>query len=156
EEGAGFGRRAHAAENRGIGGDVALAAFGSDNHVGAVEQVGLAGNAGIAEREARRVDPDALPHLHLPLIALLRNLLVEIDRPERIHDVRRKALVVVRRRIAPREMAPVRLEPFAKAGHKSNAGDPHLAAFRHLANSLTATLIRSAQSNKTWRNCGVG
>ena len=78
EEGAGLGHLAHAGEDRGVDRDVALAAAGGDDHVGAVEQIGLAGNAGVAEREAGGIDADALPQLHLPLIALLRNLLVEI------------------------------------------------------------------------------
>ena len=95
EERGGFRNLAHAAEDRGVDGDVALAAAGVDDHVGVVEEIGLAGDAGVAEREARRVDADPLPGLHLPLVAFLRNLLVETHRRQRMHDVGREALVIV-------------------------------------------------------------
>ena len=66
----GFGDLAHAGEDRAVDGDVALAAAGRDDHVGVVEEIGLAGDAGVAERETGRVDADPLPRLHLALVAL--------------------------------------------------------------------------------------
>ena len=141
EEGAGLVGLAHAGHDRGVDRDIALAAAGGDDHVGMVEQFGFAGDAGIAERQAGGIDADPLPGLHLPLIALFRNLFVEAHRPERMHDVGRKALVVVGRRIAALEMAPGRFQPLAQTGEKTDAGDPHLAAIAHFANSLAGKLM---------------
>ena len=151
EEGRALGYFAHAGEDRAVGRNIALAAGGGDDHVGVVEDLRLAGNARIGERETGRIDADPLPQLHLALIALFRNLLVEIQRTERMHDIRREALVVVGRRVAALEMTPGRLEPLAKARDKADAGDPHLAAFAHLGSSsvssFTGRLMRSAHSS---------
>ena len=156
EERAALRHFAHAGEDRGVGRDIALAAGGGDDHVGGIEEIGLARDAGVAQRQSRGIDADALPRLHLPLIALLRDLLVEIYRRQRMHDVGRETFVVIGRRIAALQMAPVRLEPFAKAGDETDAGDPHLAASTHLMNSLTGTPICSAHCNIAWRNSGLG
>ena len=139
-----------------VGGDIALAAAGGDDHVGGVEQFGLAGDPGIVQRQSCGVNADALPQLHLPLVALFRNLFVEIHRRERVHDIGRKALVVVRWRIAAFEMLPCRLEPLAKACEQTDAGDPHLAASAHFVSSLIGTSMRSAHSNSAVRNSGLG
>ncbi len=105
---------AHAGEDRIVGGDVALAAAGGDDHVGVVEQIRLAGNAGVAEREAGRIGAGALPQLHLALIGLFRNLLVKAHRRQRMHDIGREGLVVVGRRVAALEALPIRLHALAE------------------------------------------
>ena len=95
-----IGPLAQTGHDRGIDRDVALAAAGGNDHVGVVEQFGIAGNAGIGERHARGIDADPLPGLHLPLIALFGMCLSKLIGPELMHDVGREALVVVGRRIA--------------------------------------------------------
>ena len=156
EERAGLGHFAHAGEDAAIGLNVTFATGGRDDQIGAVEQIGFAGDAGVAERETGGVDADPLPHLHLPLIAFLRYLLVEIHRSKRMHDVGRKAFVVVRRRVTALEMVPGRLEPFAEASDETDAGDPYIAALCHLTSSVTGTSIRSAHSIRALRNSGLG
>ena len=71
---------------------VALAAAGGDDHVHARQQLGIALGAGAVEREAGRIGADPLPGFHLALVALLRDLLVELDRRERMDDVGREGL----------------------------------------------------------------
>ena len=137
---------AYAGEDRIVGGDVALAAAGGDDHVGAVEQIRLAGNAGVAERQARRIGAGALPQLHLALIGLFRNLLVKAHRRQRMHDIGREGLVVVGRRIAVLEALPVCLHALAETRQQPDAGDPHLAACAHFTGSLNGNCRRSAQS----------
>src|SRR5271156_1276590 len=156
EEPARLGHFEHACEDAAIGLGITFAAGGGNDQIGAVEQIGFAGEAGIAERKTGGVDADALPHLHLPLIAFLRYLLIEIHRSERMHDVGCKAFVVVRRRITAFEMIPRRLETFAQASDETNAGDPNVAALCHLTSSATGTSIRSAHSIRALRNSGLG
>jgi hypothetical protein len=147
---------AHAGKDRIVGRDVALAAAGGDDHVGAIEQIRLAGNAGVAERQARRVGAGALPQLHLALIGLFRDLLVKAHRRQRMHDIGREDLVVVRRRVAALEALPIRLNTLAETRQQPDAGDPHLAACAHFTGSLNGNCRRSAQSRIAWRNCGFG
>ncbi len=130
-------RLADAGEDAGVDLNVALAAAGGNDHIGVIEEFGIAGDASVGEREARGIDPVALPRFHLSLIALFRNLLVERERRQSVDDVRREALVVVRRRIAALDMSPGGLKPLAETREQTDAGDPHLAAFSHFANSLT-------------------
>ena len=147
---------AHAGEDRIVGGDIALAAAGGDDHVGVVEQIRLAGNSGVAERQTRRIGAGALPQLHLALIGLFRDLLVETHRRQRMHDIGREGLVVVGRRIAAFEALPIRLHALAETRQQPDAGDPHLAACAHFTGSLNGNCRRSAQSRIAWRNCGFG
>ena len=79
----GFVGRRQAGQDRGVDRDVALAAAGRDDHVRARQEFGVAFDAGAVEREPRRIGADALPRLHLALVALFRDLLVEIERRER-------------------------------------------------------------------------
>ena len=147
-----------------VGRNVALAAGGRHDHVGVVEEFGLAGKTCVRERETGGIDPHPLPQLHLALVALFRDLLVEVERTERMHDVGREALVVVGRRIAALEMTPRRLEPLAKARDETDAGDPHLTAVAHVPGSLeasseksfTGTWIRSPHSTMAWRSSAFG
>src|SRR6185312_118055 len=99
---------------------------------------------------------DALPHLHLPLIAFFWDLRVEAHRRQRMHDVGRKGFVVVGRRCAARQAIPGRVEPLAEASEQADAGDPHLAPLRHLASSLIGSSSRSPQAKNASRNCGLG
>ena len=106
-----------------VDGDVALTAAGRDDHVGAAEDFGIALDAGGVEREACGVGADALPRLHLALIALLRDLLVEIQRRERMDDVGRKGFRVdIDRALLQR--VPMRIQSFAERGDDADTGDP--------------------------------
>ena len=76
----GFGRVRQRRQNGAVGRDVALAAAGRDDHVGARQNIRIALDAGRFEREAGGIGADPLPRLHLALIAFFRDLLVEIER----------------------------------------------------------------------------
>ena len=126
EEGFGIGGFGLVGQDRRIDGDVALAAAGRHDHVHASEQLGIALHAGTGESKPRGIGADPLPRLHLPLVALFRDLLVEIERRERMHQVGSKALGVDLD--SPfGESLPVRLVALAEAGHDTDAGDPNLA-----------------------------
>ena len=73
-----------------------------------------------------------------------------------MHNVGRKGLVVVDRRVTALEMIPGRIEPLAEASDQTNAGDPYVAALRHLTSSDTGTSIRSAHSIRDLRKSGLG
>ena len=144
---AGFCALRHAAQDRAVDGKVALAAAGGDDHVHVRENVGLAFDAGRIERKAGGIGADALPGLHLALIALLRDLRVEIDRRQRMHDERREGRGVGAR-LRLHQLLPMRLGPFAKAGHDADAGDPGLARARQpsASASIPGKPIRAAIS----------
>ena len=74
--------------------EVALAAAGGDDHVHPRQDFLVALDAGGVQRKPRGIGADALPGFHLALVALFRDLRVEVDRRQRMHDVGRKALLV--------------------------------------------------------------
>jgi hypothetical protein len=115
---------------------VALAAASRHDHVGARQQLGLCLQSCAVEREPGRIGPDALPRLHLALIALLRDLPVEFERDDAMHDVGRKRRRIGRRRRGI-ERLPVRVQPFTEAGNDPDPGDPDLAGFRHRPSPLS-------------------
>ena len=75
------------------------------------------------ERETGGIGADALPVLHLALIAFFRDLRVEIDRRQRMDDKGRESRRVGDR-LCFRQFLPMRVGPFAETGDNSNAGDP--------------------------------
>jgi len=78
------------------------------------------------EREAGRVGADALPRLHLALVALLGDLRVEGGQGERMHHIGREGGVVVDRGRGV-VLLPVGFGAFAEAGDEPHAGDPGFA-----------------------------
>ena len=86
----------------------------------------VAFDAGAVEREAGGIGADALPGFHLALIALLRDLRVEIDRRQRMHDEGRERRGVGAR-LRRHQLLPMGLGPFAQAGDDADAGDPGFA-----------------------------
>ena len=89
EEGGRIWRARHTGQDRRVDGEVALAAAGGDDHVHVRQDLGLALDAGAVERKPGRIGADALPILHLPLIALFRDL--ERRNSPAPADARRKA-----------------------------------------------------------------
>ena len=81
------------------------------------------------ERKTGGISADPLPGLHLALIALFRNLRVEIDRRQRMHDERRKGRGVGAR-LRRHQLLPMRVAAFAQAGDDADAGDPGFALRR--------------------------
>ncbi len=126
EEGAWVFRVLDTGEDGAVDGEIALAAAGGDDHVHARENVGLALDAGGVERKTGSIGADALPILHLALIALLRDLGVEIDWRQRMHDVRREGRCVGAG-MRFHQFLPMRLRAFAEAGDDADAGDPGFA-----------------------------
>ncbi len=103
--------------------EIAFAAARRHDHIHAAENVGVALDAGAVERKPGGVDADALPGLHLALIALLGDLRVEAHRGERMHHVG-GVMAGVGARLAVGERLPVCLRPFAQTRKYSDAGDP--------------------------------
>ncbi len=68
------------AENAGIDRQIALAAAGGDDHVHPRQDFLVALDAGGIQRQPGGIGADPLPGFHLALIALFRDLGVEIDR----------------------------------------------------------------------------
>jgi hypothetical protein len=69
----------------------------------------------VGERQARCINADALPKLHLPLIGFLRDLFAEIDIPERIDRIRRIGhFVDVQRTGVCLQRADVRFPPLTE------------------------------------------
>src|SRR6266508_4154390 len=126
EEGFGIGGFGLVGEDRRVDRDVALAAAGRDDHVHAREQIGIALHAGIGKGKPRRIGADPLPWFHLALVALLRDLFVQVERCERMHRVGSEALGVDLDSPFGKPL-PVRLGAFAEAGDDADAGDPSLA-----------------------------
>ena len=75
------------------------------------EQLGVALDAGVREREPGRIGADPLPRLHLALVALLRDLLVEIERRERMDEIGREGLGIDLDRRLARGLANARRAP---------------------------------------------
>ncbi len=119
------GDLAQAGEDRAVGGKIALAAAGGDDQVHAAEQFGVALGAGTVEREAGGIGADPLPRLHLPLVAFLRNLQIEIHRRQRMGDVGRVrcGLDVD---LAGLERLPMGVRALPEGGHDADPGDPGL------------------------------
>ena len=95
EESGRIGRLRRAGENDRVDIEIALAAAGGDDHIHARKKLGIAFCSRGIERKTGGIGADALPGIHLALIALFRDLRVEIDRRNRMHDERWK-----KRRIA--------------------------------------------------------
>ena len=129
----GIGGVAAGGEDRLVGRIVALAAAGGDDHVHALEQLGVALDPGGVQREAGGVHADALPGLHLPLVAALGDLLVQLQRRHRMHRPRGEARRVHHRaKPAGRvQRGPVRVRALAQAGHQADPGDQRVAVSRH-------------------------
>src|SRR5436190_404175 len=135
--------------------DVALAAAGRDDHVHAGEDFLVALDAGGVERKPRGIGADALPRLHLALVALLRDLRVKTDRRERVHDVGRKARLVDIDAFGVQRL-PMRVQPFAERRQDADAGDPDFLAWFHCAIACSGKPILSAIASMYVRKVGSG
>ena len=126
EKGVRVGGFALVAQDCSVDRDIALAAAGGHNHVHARKQLAIAFDAGVCQRQPSGIGADPLPRLHLALIALFRDLLVEVERSERMDEIWREAFGVDLDS-SFRQALPMRLRPFAEARHDADAGDPNLA-----------------------------
>src|SRR6185437_2439039 len=131
-------------QDRAIDGEIALAAAGGDHHVHAAEDFLVALDAGRFQREARGVGADALPGFHLALISLCRELGVDID-------------------ASGLKRVPVRIQPLAERGGKSDAGDPDFRWFplqrwrrAHGCNACWGKPMRLATASMWPRSAGLG
>ena len=133
---AGVGGVAHGGEDRLVGGVVALAAAGRDDHVHALEQVGVALDPGGVQREAGGVHADALPGLHLPLVAALGDLLVQVERTIGCtgHGAKRAVSTTGWKPAGRVQRCPVGVGAFAQAGNQADAGDQCVAVRHALGN----------------------
>ena len=118
-------------QDRCVDREVALAAAGGDDHVHPAEDFLVALDAGRIQRQPGGIGADALPGFHLALVALFRNLGVERDRGERMHDVGREALVVDVD-LPGVQRFPMRIQPLAERGDDADAGDPDFLRARGL------------------------
>ena len=92
---------------------VALAAAGGDDQVHAALQRRVVLGAGGVEGEPGGVAAEPLPGLHLPLVGFLRDLLVVIERDDRVDRVGREGGRVEARRGAAREGGEMRIDALA-------------------------------------------
>ncbi len=106
---------------------VAGATVGGDHRVGVAEDVEVAGDASVLERQARGVDAEPLPHLHLALVAL-GDLLVEIKRHHRMDGIGRHEITVDDGpgMLGLDHRLPMGVETLAEARGQADAGDPDL------------------------------
>src|SRR4030095_8819823 len=86
---------------------------------------------------------------------LFRNLGVEADRRERVHDVGRKALVIDINALGV-ERIPMRIQSLAKRGHNADAGDPDFLALAHCAIACIGKPILVATASMCTRKAGSG
>ena len=139
--GAGIGRVSEPGQDLAVDRVVALAAAGGDDHLG----LGLAGRvvleAGRVEREAGRVAAEALPRLHLALVALLRDLPVPFERRDGMDRVIGETLAPERRQAACRERLEMRRQPLALRRHETRAG--HHDRATHQAVSTSSPMLRA-------------
>ena len=126
-----LGRRGclEAFENGGIDGEIPFAAARTDDDMGVRQDLGLARDAGVIEGKPGGIGAHPLPVLHLALVAPSRDLLVEIERHQRVHEIGSAEIAVDDRlrAIGERHSLPMRVGSFAETGGESDAGDPHLA-----------------------------
>jgi hypothetical protein len=131
--------------------DVALPAAGGDDQVHLGDQ---AARPCIVDGQPRGIGAEALPRLHLPLVALTRDLRVEVSAGR---DARRRA-----RRWRDRhgargtgEGGAVRLPPLPRAGDQADAGDPDLVG-RHLPQPCPGSPMRRAVASMASRSGSAG
>ena len=116
----------HAGQDCGVDVEIAFAATCGDDHVHVRENIAVAFDASGVERKTGGIGADALPVFHLALVALFRDLGVEIHRRQGMYDVWSIGHGVgggLRRH----QFLPMGLGAFAKIGHDADAGDPGFA-----------------------------
>src|ERR1700716_1198936 len=137
-------------ENAYVDREIALATAGGDNHIHPPEDFLVALNAGRIQRQPRGISPNALPGFHLALIALFRDLRVKIYRDPGMNDVRRE-IVLIDVDASLIERIPVRIQPFAKRGRQTNAGDPDFR--RRFRLSHGRSVLAETRCAWPWRPC---
>lgn len=112
-------------KHAGVDIEIALAAAGGHHHVDLRQDILVALDPGGIERKASGIGADALPGFHLALVALLRDLAVEGNRHQGMHDVGCKTLLVDIDALLLKR-GPIGVQALAERGGQSNAGDPDL------------------------------
>ena len=135
EEDAGIGGLPDLRQDLTVDRVVALAAAGGDDQVHAALQRRVGLGAGGVEGEPGGVAAEPLPGLHLPLIGFLRDLLVVIERDDRVDRVGREGGRVEARRGAAREGGEMRIDALAGGGDEADPRDDDLAHQAASANS---------------------
>ena len=92
----------------------------------AVQQGFLSSEPYSIERETGRIGADALPRLHLPLVATLGDLRIQRQRRQRMHRKAREAGRVDHRGECV-ERRPVGVHPLTQAGYQAYSGDDGIA-----------------------------
>ena len=103
----------HAGQDSAIDRQIALAAAGGNDHVDVRQNFRMTFDARGIERKTGGIRTYALPVFHLALVALFRNLQIEIHRRQRMHDKRREG-GGVGGRLARHQFLPVGLGAFAE------------------------------------------
>ena len=140
-------------QDRQIDRDVAFAAAGGNDHVHPAEDFLVALDAGGIERQPGGIGADALPRLHLALVALFRDLGVERHRRQGMNDVGREALVVDIDALLVQRL-PMRIQSFTERGHDADAGDPDF--LQSCVNACSGKPILLAIASMCTRKVRVG
>jgi hypothetical protein len=106
---------------------VTLATASGDDDLELALGFGVVLEPGIVEGKARGIDAEALPGLHLTLVGLLRNLLVEFERLQRMQWIGCEALGIDDWSGTRGERLRMRLDALAEAGGEADAGDDDVA-----------------------------
>jgi hypothetical protein len=114
-------------QNCGVDIEVALTAARSDDHVGPSQDFLVVLDARGIQRESSCVGTDALPRFHLALVALLRNLVVQIKGHQRV-DYPRRIFSQIDVYATAVESVPIRFQSVPRRGDEPDPCYPRLAS----------------------------
>lgn len=114
-------------QNCGVDVEVSLAAARSDDHVGSSRDFLVVLDPRGIQGEAGCVGTDALPCFYLALVALFRNLAVQIKGHQRV-DYPRRIFSQIDVYATAAESVPIRFQPIPQGRDEPDAGYPRLAS----------------------------
>ena len=138
EVGRRVGRAVETGQDAGVHRLVAGAAIGGDDRVGVAQDIEIAGDAGVFQRQSGGIGAEPLPGFHLALVGALGDLLVEIERHHRMDGKRRNEVAIDHRLgiLGLGHRLPVGVEAFAETRGQADAGDPDLARHRRIIHAF--------------------
>ena len=122
--------------------------------MGVAEDIEIAGDAGIFQRQAGGIDAEPLPRLHLALVGALGDLLVEIERHHRVDGIGRHEVAVDDRLRLLRldHRLPMGVEALAEARGQADAGDPDLTRHSPHQSRACAASLTGMSGMRRWNS----